>query len=89
VCPKLDGLADRRPLDPADDFDGLFADLDRWYRQGRAVGFPAGLDPLMRDVAAAFDEHHRGLDRRAARAAVRSELIDVLVAAKLARRAES
>lgn len=86
VCPKLEGVEVKAPLDPADDFGGLFAELRQWWREGRAVGFPPGLGPLPRAAAALFDGHdRRRADRQRANQAGEA-VAAVLVAAGLTQR---
>lgn len=87
VCPKLDGLADRRPLAAADDFDGLLAEVRGWVAEGRAAGFPPAADPFLRAAAAVVDTADEAARRRREARRAGEAVADVLVAANLLRRA--
>lgn len=51
VCPKLEGVDDKKPLAADDDFGEWFTDLRQFYREGRAMGY-GEVDPLMAAVLA-------------------------------------
>jgi hypothetical protein len=57
TCPKLEGIAEKKPLDKAEDLFGeaWFWDARQHFFECRAVGDFGSPDPLMRAIIAEFD----------------------------------
>lgn len=64
----------KKPLPPDEDFGGWFGQLQDWYDEGRACGFPADLHGTARQVATVFEQAERGVER-----AERRQLIQLLI----------